>query len=191
VHYSLALIAYHDKDLETAADELALELAAFPGDPDQGLMRGKILFEDKRFAEAAATFQVVAEGEDKPIEGRIGWAQATLEAGDANKALEILAPLLETQKDNPTCSRSSIASSRSSGAPKRRSRSTSSSSPPCRSSRSGWRARKRRPPKDTDQRCGAAGASLFIVPATSPWKNRFSISSATVHTARWKSGIRR
>jgi predicted Zn-dependent protease len=102
VHYSLALIAYHDKDLKTAADELQLELAAFPGDADQGLMLGKILFEDKRFAEAAEAFRTVAEAEQKPIEGRIGWAQATLEAGDANKALELLTPLLETQKDNPT-----------------------------------------------------------------------------------------
>jgi len=102
VHYSLGLIAYHRKDLKTAADELALEQAAFPGDADQGLMRGKILFEDKRFAEAADAFRIVAEGEDKPIEGRIGWAQATLEAGDANKALEILTPLLDTQKENPT-----------------------------------------------------------------------------------------
>jgi predicted Zn-dependent protease len=102
VHYSLALIAYHRKDLPVAASELQAELAAFPGDPDQGLLLGRILFEAKRFAEAAEAFRVVAEGDDKPIEGRIGWAQATLEAGDAPKALELLTPVLDVQKDNPT-----------------------------------------------------------------------------------------
>ncbi len=102
VHYSLALIAYHRKDLKTAGTELELELEAFPGDADQGLMLGKILFESKRFADAAEAFRAVAEAEDKPIEGRIGWAQATLEGGNAEGALAILTPILELQKDNPT-----------------------------------------------------------------------------------------
>jgi tetratricopeptide (TPR) repeat protein len=102
IHYSLALIAYHRKDLKTAANELELELAAFPGDAEQQILRGRILFEDKRFAEAAEAFRIVAESEDKPVEGRIGWAQATLEAGDAQKALELLTPVLDVQKDNPT-----------------------------------------------------------------------------------------
>jgi arylsulfatase A-like enzyme/tetratricopeptide (TPR) repeat protein len=102
IHYSLALIAYHRKDLKTAANELELELAAFPGDAEQQILRGRILFEDKRFAEAAEAFRIVAESEDKSVEGRIGWAQATLEAGDAEKALELLTPVLEVQKDNPT-----------------------------------------------------------------------------------------
>jgi choline-sulfatase len=102
VRYSLALIAYHRKDLRTAATELEAELAAFPGDADQGLLLGRILFEEKRFAEAAEAFRAVAQAESKPIDGRTGWAQATLEAGDPAQALEILTPILEVQKDNPT-----------------------------------------------------------------------------------------
>lgn len=94
VHRTLAQHATIENDLRSAAAHLRMELEYFPRDHDSRMVLGKILLSAKRYDEAAAELQFVAEATPNDPRGHYLWGQAVFNSGDYELAEQVLAPAL-------------------------------------------------------------------------------------------------
>ncbi len=101
--YARAIARYRDADLDAALSQIGALIAEYPDDPYFHELKGQMLFENGRIAEALPAYETAVGLLPGAPQLRLGLAQVQLEANDPNlnaKALGHLAEVLRQEPDN-------------------------------------------------------------------------------------------
>jgi predicted Zn-dependent protease len=102
--YARAIARYRDADLDAALSQIGALIAEHPDDPYFHELKGQMLFENGRIAEALPAYETAVRLLPEAPQLRLGLAQVQLEANDPAlnaRALGHLTEVLRHEPDNP------------------------------------------------------------------------------------------